>query len=271
FPAHFETENTDGLVSLERHMLGDVKAETGLSQPGARGDDDQICGMQARAHSVEFRETCFDTGDRALAVRDFLDLLVDLAYQDINGLKTGAELPACDLEDRVFYIIQDLLGTVLALITPRHRFAGDLDQASQYCLFLYDIHVMFNVCGEGKPIGQAGQVGGASSAFQLIGALQLFLQRDEVNRAGTRCQAVHLLEYSSVAFEIEVFLAQKFLGGEHRLVIQENRAQDRALGLEVIRKGALERNIWRLGESHGLLPLVCNQILHKTPSREKSI
>ena len=180
---------------------------------------------------------------RTLAIRHLLDLLVDLAHQDIDGLKAGSKLLVCDLEDRAFCIFQDLLGTVFVLIAARHYLAGDLDQAPQSCLILYDVHVVLNVRGEGKPVGQAGQVGGTSGAFQFIGALQLFLQSDEVNRSRTRRQGEHLLEYSSVAFEIEVFLAQEFLRGEHRFVIQENRAQDRALGLEVVRKRSLERDI----------------------------
>ncbi len=115
--AHFQAEDADGLSLLQRGVLRDVKAEAGLAQAGARGDDDQVGRMEAGGHLVELRETGLEPGDQGLAVGDLFDLLVDGADQRLYGREPGAELLVGEVEDRLFDMLQDLLRRLLALVS----------------------------------------------------------------------------------------------------------------------------------------------------------
>ena len=53
---HFEREDRDADVGLQRDVRGDVQTERRLSHARAAGDDDQVGGLEAGGHPVEIGE-----------------------------------------------------------------------------------------------------------------------------------------------------------------------------------------------------------------------
>ena len=244
---HLEAEDPDALPLLERHVGRDVEANAGLAQAGSRGHDDQVRGMEPRGHPIELREAGLDPGDERLAVGDLLDRLVDRGHQRLDRLEAGPELPPGDLEDLLLDVFQDLLRRVLALVAARHDLVGDLDQAAQRRLLLHDLGVVLDVGRARQPVGQARHVGGPPDALELVGALEGVHERHEVDRAGVVHQVAHPPEDPPVALEIEVLRAHDLQRRVDRLVVEQDRAQDGALRLEVVRKGFLQAEVRRHG------------------------
>ena len=85
-----------------------------------------------------------------------------------------------------------------------------------------------------RPSSRPGQVGGAAHRLQGRAARQLVLERDEVDRLAALGQRGHGVEDAAVRLAVEVVprqdLGRRVEGG----VVDEHRAQHRALGLGVV-------------------------------------
>ena len=224
-------------------MLGDIEAETGFSQAGTCGDDDEIRGMQSGRHAVEIDKSGFQAGHGSFSIGQFLDLLEDVADDRGDGRKAGMELLAGDIEYRLFDVLQNFLGGFLVLVAARHGLVGDLDQAAQSRFFLDDLGVVLDVHRARQAVGEACQVGGASDAFEFVGALEFFLERDQIDRPGAVHQLEHLLEDPPVAVEIEVLRLEGLEDRKHSFVVEEYRSQDRTLRLQVVGKRFFQADV----------------------------
>jgi len=75
--------------------------------------------------------------------------------------------------------------------------------------------------------------------------VQFFRERDEVDSVLGFGERDHLGENVAVLRQEEVFGPEGFDGGVEGVVVQENGAEDGALGVQVARKGAFELRINR--------------------------
>ncbi len=53
FLRHFQREDADHFAVEDGGVLGDVHGQRGFAHRGARGDDDEIAGLEAAGHLVE--------------------------------------------------------------------------------------------------------------------------------------------------------------------------------------------------------------------------
>src|SRR5439155_15388298 len=81
-PAHFQGEHHGGEVVLDGGGTGEVQRERGLTDGGARGDDDHLARMQAMRELVEFVEPGGDARHALSAVAGCLDL-VNGGFHDV--------------------------------------------------------------------------------------------------------------------------------------------------------------------------------------------
>ena len=75
--------------------------------------------------------------------------------------------------------------------------------------------------------------------------MQFFRQRHQIDGVLRFSERNHLLEDVPVLREEEILGFQRFNGGVQCVVVEQNRAEDGALGIEIIRKGAFENGIDR--------------------------
>ena len=85
--------------------------------------------------------------------------------------------------------------------------------------------------------------------YAFAKAMQLFRQRDEIDRLLRFAERDHLQEDAAMLIEEKVFSAKIFNRRIQRIVVEQNRAEDGALGFEIIWKGTFEMGI----SSHGTL------------------
>ena len=140
-------------------------------------------------------------------------------------------------------MLQDFFGGFLVLVAARHGLVGDLDQPAQSRLFFDDPGVVLDVHRPRQAVGEAGQVGGAPDAFKLVGALEFFLESDQIDRPGVVHQLEHLLENPPMALEIEILRPEGLEDGKHSFVVEEYRSQDRTLRLQVVGKRFFQADV----------------------------
>ena len=199
--------------------------------------------MQSGRHPVQIHKSGFQAGHRGFSIGQFLDLLEDVADDGSDGGKAGTELLAGDVEDCFFDVLQDFFGRFLILVAAGHGLVGDLDQPAQSRFFLDDLGVVLDVHGPRQAVGEACQVGGASDAFELVGALELLLESDQIDRPGIVHQLEHLLEDSPMALEVEVLRLEGFENGEHSFIVEKDCSQDRAFRFQVVGKRFFQADV----------------------------
>src|SRR5208282_4632484 len=73
FARHFERENSNRLLQLEGHMLGDVEGQGGLAHGGARSHNAEVAAMQSAGELVELGEAGADTFDAFAGIEEGVD------------------------------------------------------------------------------------------------------------------------------------------------------------------------------------------------------
>ncbi len=107
---HLEREERDRLVEVDRGVLRDVGDERALSHRRARGEDDQVAGLEAAGELVDVVEAGRGAGDRHPLARDQLEL-VELVVEDVldRAQLAGAVLVG-DPEERALRLLEQLVG-----------------------------------------------------------------------------------------------------------------------------------------------------------------
>src|SRR4029453_10684185 len=88
-------------------------------------------------------------------------------------------------------------------------------------------------------VDERGDVGGAADLVEIAGTSELLLERDQIDRVAALGQPHHLVEDAPMRVAKEILRVDDFRGEVERVVVQQNRAEDRASGLGVVRKGPL--------------------------------
>ncbi len=89
---------------------------------------------------------------------------------------------------------------------------------------------MLDVCGARQPISQLREIGDAACCFQFAAPAEILHQRDGINGLLLFPQLDHALENLAMLRQEEIFRAQLFDGSIQRMVIEQDRAEDAALG-----------------------------------------
>ena len=104
---------------------------------------------------------------------------------------------------------------------------------------------MLHVGHARQTIRKLRKVCDAAGSFQLAAAREVFHQRDHVDGLLLLAKLDHALEYLAMLRQEEILGADFFDGSVQRVVIQQNRAENAALGLEIIRKRAFDSGVSR--------------------------
>jgi hypothetical protein len=234
-------------------VVGDVGGERGLSHAGPAGDDDQVGGLQPAHLAVEVSQPGGEPGKLAVA------LIGARRHVDRGGERLGKALEAGAEAAGFRDLIKPPLG-VLDLVARREvdrRVEGDVDhvladadQVSPHREIGERARVVRGVDDGGRFGGKPRQILADIESADVDVAGQEGLERDRgCDLAGAdqvRGQFIDLLMQ-----RLEKMLRlEKIRDAVERLVVDQDGADQRLLGLEVVRSGAVLRRA-RLGQFAG--------------------
>src|SRR5713101_2999294 len=104
---------------------------------------------------------------------------------------------------------------------------------------------MLDVRNLGHAVGERRQIRSAARRLEFAPAVQFFCKRDQVNGLLALAQRDHLRVDAPMLVQEEILGTQILDRGIEGVVIQENRAKDGALRVQVVRKGLLEDGVGR--------------------------
>ena len=249
---HLEAEDADRHVGLGPDVLRHVQHQAGLPHRRARGDDDQVRRLQARGHLVEIGEAGRDAGDQLLARVQLLDRVEAGLRQVAQRDEAVAHLVVGDREDRVLGLVEDEIGFFFAGVRGRENLVGREDQVSEGRLLLDDPGVVLDVGRARHAVDERGDVGGAADLVELVRSPELLLQRDQIDRVAALRQPDHLVEDAAVRVAKEIGGVDDLGGEVEGVVVQQDRAEDRAFGFEVVRECSFgDSGLWHRGGARG--------------------
>ena len=139
-------------------------------------------------------------------------------------------------EDGLLGAVQQLIGFLLGLKAFGNDVVGGVDQVPQQRLLLDDASVVLDGGDARHAVHQRGKISRAAGGFQLPRPLQVFVQSDQVNRPPLLAQRHHAGENLAMAILIEIPRLQRFNRRVEGLVVQQDGAEHRTLGLQVVGK-----------------------------------
>ena len=218
---------------------GDVGGERGLAHRRAAGEDQEVGGVQAAEALVEVDEAGGEAGEAAVAlvggVRD-LDRVDDGAAE---GLEAAVDLALlAELVERLLGLDDLVLG--LAVDLDARRLLGDVladhDQLAADGEVVDELGVVAGGEERDRGAGEADEVGGAAELLEAGVLLEEGLDGD---RGGQRVAADALggdLEDAGVHRVEEVRRLHDAGDPVVDVVVDEERAEQRLLGLDVVRQ-----------------------------------
>src|SRR5712675_2666159 len=231
---HFEAEDGDGLAAADADVFGEVEGERGFSLRGARGEDQQLGGLQAGGQLVQLDIAGGDAGDAFAFAEDFFEALEIVADDVLDGDEAGADAVFGELEDGRFGVVEDGVGAVFALEGALLNIVGGVDEIAEDGFFFDDARVVLDVGDAGHAIGERGEVGGAAGGFEITAAVELFGEGDEVDGLLGFAEGDHLGEDATVLVEEEIFGLEIFYCGVEGVVVEDYGTKDGTLGVQVV-------------------------------------
>ena len=241
FLGHFQAENRDGLVSAHAHIFREVQRERRFPHRRPRRQNHQFGRLQARGQVVEHVVTGGEARDAMASLVNPGDAVVAFGDDVVQSDEAQAHAIFGQLKDRGLGAVQDRIGVVLGfegLLLDRAR---RMDQAAQQRFLLHDARVVLDVGDVRHAVHQLRDVRRAADRFQFAAALQLLGERHEIDRLLRFAERDHLLINAAVMIVEKILRLELLDGGIDGVVVEQDRAEDAALGLDVVGQGTFER------------------------------
>ena len=236
---HLQREQRHRALVLDRGVLGDVAHQRALAHRRARGDDDQVPRLEAPGDLVEVFEPGRGAGQRGALDREPVQLVELLVQHVLDRAEVLLAIVARDLQHRLLGLLHQLPRGGLVAEHALLDLVRARQQAAQQRVLAHDLRVAARVArGRHHP---RELVHGRESAdlLELAGLAQALDDRQHVHRLALLVEREHRLVDQPVAIAVEVLRAQPLLDHEriHRVVGEQDRAEHRLLGLEIVRRG----------------------------------
>ena len=231
FLGHFQAEDGHAM-SGHGHALGDVQRQRGFAHGGPRRQDNQLGGLEAGGHVVKRVIAGGQAGDGAAFGDQAVQPLVVFLHQLLDGDEALADAVFSQAEDFGFRRVEHFVRVQLRFERALLDGMRGLDEVAQDGFLFDDARVVADVGDARHAVHERGEIGRASGGFQLALAAQLFGEREQVDGLAGRAELDHAVEDAPVVIREKVFAAQGFQRRGQALVIEQNGAQDAALGFE---------------------------------------
>ena len=238
---HLQAEEADRHrpLAVERDVLGDVQHEAGLAHRRPRRDDHHVARLQAGRHLVQLGEPGRHARDQAAVLLQLAERVEAPLHQVGDRDEAGADALVGDLEDALLGAVEDLVGVLGAGVGFLQDVVRAGDQRAQRRLLLDDRRVVLDVGRARHAVDEARDVGDAADVLELRRPRQRFLQRDQVDGVAALVELDHRLEDAAVRVAVEVAGVDDRRGVVERVVAEQDAAEHRALGVEVVRRRAI--------------------------------
>ena len=229
-------------------MLRDVEREARLADRWTGGDDDEIAFLEARRQLVEVEEARGDAAQLTAMGVQVVEPVVGRVEQLLELGEADRDAPVRDLEELRLRPVDRLLDLGRVLVADAGDLAGGADEVPEHGFALDDPGVLDRVDGRRGRIRQLRQVGPPADLLEVLAALQGFGNRDQIHRLPALEQLEHRLVDVAVRLAVEVHRLQEFRDLDDRLAVDEDRPEDRLLGLEAVWRETVDHRAprWRL-------------------------
>ena len=143
-----------------------------------------------------------------------------------------------ELHDRRLGVVDHIFGAVRLIGCPRHRRARGGNQPAQHRLVANDLYVMLNARPVGYALHQARHIRHVADRLQILMPVEFLDQRDHVDRPRRLRQIHHPRINPPVRVQRKILDPQMLRRLVIGKIVQQDRAQNRALGFHIRRKGA---------------------------------
>ena len=217
----------------------------GLAHARSSGHDHEIPRLQSRRHLVEIREAGGHAGDvrRIVAVVERLDAVDDLREQlaDLLEVRRAARALLGDVQHLRFRFVEHRLRiTALRPVRGLRDLGCGRRKLPQDRALAHDRSVVTDVRRGGYALHQRTEVGEAADVIELLDRGERLGQRDDVRRLAVGDQLRDVAIQQPVRFGVEVVRREHVADLVGRLVVEQQPAEHRLLGLDRMRGSLIE-------------------------------
>ncbi len=223
------------MPSTDRNVLHEVQRQRRLSLRRPRRQNQQFGRLQSRRELVQFDVARGNPRDALPFLKNSFQALEVVADDVLDRQQSHAHAVFGQRKNRRLRAIQNRVRAVLALERSLLNVVRGVNQVAQDRLLFDDPRVVLDVRNLRHAVRQRRQVRRAPGRFQVPLAIQLLGQRHQVDRLLHLAQRDHLREHAPVLVQKKIFRPQMLDRRIQRIVIQQNRAEYRTFGIQVIR------------------------------------
>ena len=254
--AHLHREEDDRPAGLGGDVARHAEREAGLPHAGAGGEDHEVRALQPVQHLVDLVEAGGHADELAVVAVARLELVERVLQRVADADHRVGDAPFGDLEHERLGAVEGLGDVVGGVVAHLGDVAGDADEPAQQRELVDDARVVTGVRrrrGAGLDLQQRGR---PPTNVEQVGAAQLLGDGDRVGGLALPVQRLDGLVDVPVRRLVEVAgLDVRLDRGGDRVAREQHRAEQRLLGLEVVRRDPTARASTHRIRSSGPLPL----------------
>ena len=170
-----------GMAGANGNIFGEIQRQRGFSLRRARGENQQLGGLQSGSELVQLAVTGGDAGDALAFAKNSFEALEIVANDVLHRDEAGANAIFGEREDRRLGVVENGVGAVFAFKRALLNVVRGVDQIAQHRFFFDDARVVLDVGDARHAVGERGEIGRAAGGVEIAAAVQLFGERDEVD------------------------------------------------------------------------------------------
>ena len=243
--AHLEAEHADALLVVDGGVLGDVQREARFADRRPGREDHEVALLEARRERVEVPEPGPDAADLAPMRVQVVEPVVGVVEEAAEQREAGGDTTLADCEQLGLGAVDRLLDFGRVLVADAGDPARGADQVPQHRLALDDSRVLRRVDGRRRGVRQGAEVGAPADRFQVLVALERLGDRDDVNRLAPFEQVQDHRVDLGMGLAVEVLGLEELGDLDDRVAVDEDRAEHGLLGLDGLRRKAVDHSAQR--------------------------
>ena len=170
-------------------------------------------------------------GDALAALQQRIDRAERILDDLLNAQEAAPDALFRELEDGRFGVVENFFGRIGLIGCARNRSVGGVNQPAQQRLVADNLDVMLDAGPVGNAIQQRRNIRHVADGLQFFVPVQLFDQRDDVDRPRRLGQIDHARINAAMRIEREIFRPQMLRGLVVGKIVEQDRAENGALGL----------------------------------------